>query len=501
VLHAALRAGRQRRLDGERELVRRDGEKRAVEESASPLRDASGAAIGGVLLLRDVSQAREQAQALTHAAQHDALTGLPNRVLFQDRLTQALATVARGNRGAVLYIALDKFKPINDSLGHPVGDKVLQEVAQRLRDCVREDDTVSRQGGDEFVLLLQRLADPRDAARVAEKLIRSVQEPILHDGHELRVGASVGISLFPQDAREARTLMKQADTALYHVKETGRGRYSYFTDLMGERAEARMRTENDLRLALAADDFVIDYQPVVDARTGAFSSVEALLRWRRMDGTVLLPEVFLGVAEETGLILQMDEWVLGKACQQNAAWQQAGLPALPLSVNVSLARFDPARLLAQVDAALAAATLDPQWLEIEFRGEQLFALGEPARGLVADLRALGVKVAVDDVATSQASTSQLIDFGFDALKLDLAVVEALPENERARRIAEAVCRAGAALGCEVVAKGVESEAHRELLMRWGCTGLQGTLFSPPLASTAAGALLHGGGPASVARRA
>jgi EAL domain-containing protein (putative c-di-GMP-specific phosphodiesterase class I) len=328
-----------------------------------------------------------------------------------------------------------------------------------------------------------------------------VQQPILHDGHELRVGASVGISLFPQDAREARVLMKQADTALYHVKETGRGRYSYFTDLMGERAETRMRTENDLRLALAADDFVIDYQPVVAARTGAFSSVEALLRWRRMDGTVLLPEMFLGVAEETGLILQMDEWVLGKACLQNAAWQQAGLPALPVSVNVSLARFDPARLLAQVDAALAAATLEPRWLEIEFRGEQLFALGEPARALVADLRALGVKVAVDDVATSQASTSQLIDFGFDALKLDLAVVEALPENERARRIAEAVCRSGAALGCEVVAKGVETEAHRELLMRWGCTGLQGTLFSPPLASTAAGALLHGGDPRTLARRA
>ncbi len=238
-----------------------------------------------------------------------------------------------------------------------------------------------------------------------------------------------------------------------------------------------MRTENDLRLALAADDFVIDYQPVVDARTGAFSSVEALLRWRRMDGTVLLPEMFLGVAEETGLILQMDEWVLGKACLQNAAWQQAGLPRLPLSVNVSLARFDPARLLAQVDAALAAATLEPRWLEIEFRGEQLFALGEPARGLVADLRALGVKVAVDDVATSQASMAQLIDFGFDALKLDLAVVEALPEDERARRIAEAVCRTGSALGCQVIAKGVETDAHRELLARWGCTGLQGTLFS------------------------
>ncbi|AXK71609.1 EAL domain-containing protein [Lysobacter sp. TY2-98] len=490
VLRDALKSGQAMRREGERELVRRDGEQRVVEESASPLRDAHGRGIGGVLLLRDVSHAREQAQALAHMAQHDALTGLPNRVLFQDRLMQALATVGRGNRGAVLYIDLDKFKPINDTLGHPVGDKVLQEVAQRLRDCVREDDTVSRQGGDEFVLLLQRLADPRDAARVAEKLIRSVEQPIAFESHELRVGASVGISLFPQDSREARTLMKQADTALYHVKETGRGRYSYFTDLMGERAEVRMRTENDLRLALAAEDFVLDYQPVVNARTGNFSSIEALLRWRRADGTVLLPETFLAVAEETGLIIQIDEWVLGRACLQNAAWQQAGLPRLPLSVNVSLARFDAERLLAQVDAALTRATLDPQWLELEFRGDQLFALGEPARALVADLRAMGVKVAIDDIATTQASVSQLVDFGFDALKVDIAIVHALVDDERARRIAEAVCRTGFAMQCDVVAKGVETETHRELLARWGCGGLQGTLFSGPLSSTALAQLLQ-----------
>ncbi|WP_407909658.1 EAL domain-containing protein [Lysobacter claricitrinus] len=501
VLRDALKSGKAVRLEGERELVRRDGAQRVVEESASPLRDAQGRAIGGVLLLRDVSHAREQAQVLAHMAQHDSLTGLPNRVLFQDRLGQALAQVAQGKRGAVLYIDLDKFKPINDTLGHPVGDKVLQEVAQRLRECVREDDTVSRQGGDEFVLLLQRLADPRDAARVAEKLIRSVEQPIVVDGHELRVGASVGISLFPQDARDARTLMKQADTALYHVKDTGRGRYSYFTDLMGERAEARMRTENDLRLALAAEDFVLDYQPVVNTRTAKFTSVEALLRWRRADGTVLLPETFLSVAEETGLIIQIDEWVLGRACLQNAAWQQAGLPPLPLSVNVSLARFDPDRLLAQVDAALNAATLDPQWLEIEFRGEQLFALGEPARGLVADLRAMGVKVAVDDIATSQASVSQLVDFGFDALKLDLAVVDALIDHERARRVAEAICRTGLALQCEVVAKGVESDATRELLARWGCGSVQGTLFSPPLSSTALARLLQRTDPPTMARSA
>jgi diguanylate cyclase (GGDEF)-like protein/PAS domain S-box-containing protein len=501
VLRDVLRSGRATRLEGERELVRRDGSHRPIEESASPLYDRERRAIGAVLMFHDVTHVREQAQALSHMAQHDYLTGLPNRVLFQDRLTQALATVGQGGKGAVLYMDLDKFKPINDTLGHPVGDKVLQEVARRLRACVREDDTVSRQGGDEFVLLLVRLADPRDAARVAEKLIRSIEEPIEVDGHELRVGASVGISLFPQDGRDARTLMKQADTALYHVKESGRGRYSYFTYQMGEHADARMRMEHDLRLALMAEDFVLDYQPVVDARDGRFRAVEALLRWRRMDGTVLLPETFLSVAEETGLILQIDEWVMRKACLQTAAWQQAGLPHLPVSINVSLARFDAARLLAQLDAALGEATLDPKWLEVEFRGEQLFRLGPAGRALVEDLRAMGVKVAVDDAATSQASVAQLVDFGFDALKLDLAVVGALGEDERARRIAEAVCRTGTALDCPVIAKGVESEAHRDLLASWGCDGMQGALFFPPMASDLLPSMLDPSQPTSLARRA
>lgn len=501
VLREVLRTGRAARLEGERELVRRDGSLRPIEESASPLRDREGRPVGGVLMFHDISHVREQAQALSHMAQHDFLTGLPNRVLFQDRLTQALATVGQGGKGAVLYMDLDKFKPINDTLGHPVGDKVLQEVAKRLRTCVRDDDTVSRQGGDEFVLLLPRLADPRDAARVAEKLIRSIEEPIVVDGHELRVGASVGISLYPQDGRDARTLMKQADTALYHVKESGRGRYSYFTYLMGEHADARMRMEHDLRLALMAGDFVLDYQPVIDVSDGRFRAVEALLRWKRMDGSVLLPETFLSVAEETGLILQIDEWVMRKACLQNAAWQQAGLPHCPVSINVSLARFDATRLLSQIDAALSEATLDPQWLEVEFRGTQLFPLGEAGRGLVADLRAMGVKVAVDDVATSQASVVQLVDFGFDALKLDLSVVGALGDNERARRIAEAVCRTGVALHCPVIAKGVESEAHRDLLAGWGCQGMQGALFFPPMASDLLPSMLDPSQPTSLARRA
>lgn len=481
VLREVLRTGRPARLEGERELVRRDGTHRPIEESASPLYDRHQRAVGAVLMFHDVTHVREQAQALSHMAQHDFLTGLPNRVLFQDRLTQALATVGQGGRGAVLYMDLDKFKPINDTLGHPVGDKVLQEVARRLRDCVRADDTVSRQGGDEFVLLLVRLADPRDAARVAEKLIRSIAQPIVVDGKELHVGASVGISLFPQDGRDARMLMKAADTALYHVKETGRGRYSYFTDVMGERAEARMRMEHDLRLGLAHGDFVLDYQPVADAAGGAFGSVEALLRWRQADGSVVPPQGFLPVAEETGLVVQIDEWVLAEACRQNAEWQRAGLAPFTVSVNVSLARFDAERLLAQVDAALRDSGLASRWLELEFRGQQLFPQGDKGRALVAALRGRGVRVAVDDVGSGQASVAQLADYGFDALKLDLAFVEGLPDDPRARRIAQAICTMASALGYPVVAKGVESHAHAELLAQWGCDALQGAFVSPPVA--------------------
>ena len=468
------------RQHGDRLLLRRVGEPVAVTETAAPIHDRFGQATGAVLLLHDVSQARAQTQALAHQALHDHLTGLPNRLLLEDRLSQALTQMDRGSKGALLYLDLDHFKPINDRLGHPVGDRVLQEVASRLRAGVREDDTVSRQGGDEFVLLLVRLADPRDAARVAGKLIHAIEQPIHIDGHELSVSASIGIALLPQDGRDNGTLTKAADAALYHAKQGGRGRYSYFTDVMSASADERMRTEHDLRIALANGDFFLLWQPQVQLPKRRVDGVEALVRWRQHDGVVVVPEAFIPVAEETGLMVEIDEWVLREACAQNRRWQQLwqpqGLPPLPVSVNVSLARLDADRLLAHVAAVLRDTGLEPRWLEIEFKGAQLFAHGARGQALVAALKALGVRVAADDFGSGTASLGALTDFAFDTLKIDRDFVQTLVEQAPSRAVTAAVLGIGQAMGYRVIAKGVETDAQHEALLQLGCTGMQGTLF-------------------------
>ncbi|MBW3551403.1 MAG: EAL domain-containing protein, partial [Proteobacteria bacterium] len=460
-------------------LLRRDGKSAAVAESAAPMRDRFGQTSGGVVLLHDVSHSRAQAQTLTHQAQHDHLTGLPNRVLLHDRLSQALAQMERGYKGALLYLDLDRFKPINDRLGHPVGDKVLQEVARRLRECVREDDTVSRQGGDEFVLLLVRLADPRDAARVAGKLIEAIERPIVVDGHELGISASIGIALFPQDGNDTATVTRNADAALYHAKDGGRGRYSYFTDIMGASAEERMRTEHDLRIALSNGDFRLAWQAQVRLPGEGVCGVEALLRWRQCDGTMVLPEDFLQVAEETGLLVQIDEWVLREACRQNRQWQldrPCGMRPLPVSVNVSLARFDADRLLAHVGNVLRETGIEPQWLEIEFKGAQLFSHDGAGQALVAALKALGVRVAVDDFGSGQANLGALAQFGFDTLKIDRGFTGQVEDDVQARAVIRAVLGIGLAMGIRVIAKGVETQAQLDALVGLGCTGMQGRRF-------------------------
>ncbi|HSR64529.1 MAG TPA: EAL domain-containing protein, partial [Xanthomonadaceae bacterium] len=438
-------------------LLRRDGSSVPVQASAQPVCDAGGNVCGGLMAFRQVNEVRAMAQKMSHLAQHDYLTDLPNRVLLQDRLSQALATVDRGGKGALLFLDLDFFKQINDSIGHHAGDHVLKEIARRLKENVRADDTVSRQGGDEFVLLLVRLADPRDAARVAEKLIQSIEQPIDFEGQALRVSASIGIALFPQDARDTQTLMKQADTALYHAKESGRGRYSYFTGIMSAKAEQRLRVEHDLRFALANQDFFLAYQPKVTLPDGRITGIEALVRWRRCDtGEVVPPAEFIPIAEETGLITQIDEWVMREACRQNMAWQAAGLPAVPVSVNVSLARFDPDRLLAHVEDVLAASGMAPRWLEIEFTEGEMFHNLERAQALIAQLKALGVQVAIDDFGTGYSGLSYLMRYRFDVLKIDRSFVQGLPDDPRNTAIVQAIVAMARALDYRVVAEGVET---------------------------------------------
>ncbi|GHA70596.1 EAL domain-containing protein [Cognatilysobacter bugurensis] len=497
-MRQAIKDGVISRAQDDRAVLDRDDKQHPIEDSASPVRDRHGVVVGGVMLLHDVSQARALANRLSHMAQHDALTKLPNRVLLQDRLSQAVAAIPRGGKGALLYLDLDFFKHINDSLGHPAGDHVLQEVAQRLVAGVRDDDTVSRQGGDEFVLLLNRLADPRDAARVAEKLIRSIEEPIPYQGQDLHVSASIGIALFPQDGRDVPTVMKQADTALYSAKEAGRCRYSYFTDVMSERAEARMRTEHDLRIALGNEDFRLYYQPRVDQRDRRVIGFEALLRWQRPDGRVVAPDEFLEVAEQTGLIVQIDEWVMHEACRQGREWHAMGLPIVPISVNISLARFDPERLVNHVRSVLQETGADARSLEIEFIESQMFAQQDRGQQVIAELKQLGVQVAVDDFGRGFSSLNYLVQYKFDTLKIDRTFVSGLPDPKHLA-IVQAIVAMGQALDYRVVAEGVETHEQADILASFGCTEMQGFLFSRPLPAEQLPALLRDGLPADFRR--
>jgi diguanylate cyclase (GGDEF)-like protein/PAS domain S-box-containing protein len=479
-------------LQADSALVRRDGMRSPVEDSAAPIRDRHGKVIGGVMVFHDVSESRAMALKMSHMAQHDCLTDLPNRVLLQDRLSQALTAISRGGGGALLFMDLDHFKRINDTLGHEGGDEVLQLLARRLADVVRPDDTVSRQGGDEFVLLLPRLADPHGAARVAEKAIAAIEQPIQLKGRTLHISASVGIALFPQDAADAKTLIKQADTALYHAKRAGRGRFHYFTDAMSSKAEQRMQVEHDLRKAIQNGDLFLAYQPKVRAPGGQIIGMEALVRWRRADtGEIVSPAVFIPVAEESGLIVNLDQWVMYEACRQNSAWQQAGLPRVPVSVNVSLARLDAERLVRQVRSTLAATGLAPEWLDIEFTETQMFSHPESAQQLVEQLREIGTQVTMDDFGTGFSSLSYVARYRFDALKIDQSFVRGLPGDVKHVAIVKAIVSMARALEYRVVAEGVETRAQADTLLQLGCSEMQGYLYSRPIPADEFSVLLRG----------
>ncbi|MDB6164727.1 MAG: hypothetical protein JWL98_2159, partial [Xanthomonadaceae bacterium] len=481
-LRIAMREDRTVALHSDTALLRLDGGETAIEDSAAPIHDSEGNVVGGVMVFRDVTELRAMATKMSHLAQHDYLTDLPNRVLLHDRLSHALASAAVGfgTAGAVLFLDLDQFKTINDSLGHQVGDRVLQEVSRRLLTAVRDDDTVSRQGGDEFVVLLERLGDPRDAARVAQKILQAMRPPIEAEGHVLHTSLSIGIALFPQDSADAQSLLMQADTALYHAKRAGRDRFSYFSNSMSEKAASRLQMENDLRDALRDGELSLVYQPKVMRPDEHITGMEALVRWHRRDGSLVMPADFIPVAEESGLITQLDEWVMHEACRQNKAWQDAGLPRLPISVNVSLARFAPERLLAHVDEALSRSGLESCHLQIEFTESQMFADEAQAQVLLQGLQGLGVRIALDDFGTGYSSLRYLLQYRFHTLKIDRSFVCGLPQDDKQAAVVRAIVAMAHALQADVVAEGVETIAQAEALGLQGCMEVQGFLYSHPV---------------------
>ena len=404
-------------------LIRRDGFETAIEDSASPIHDRGGQMIGAVIVFHDVSAARALSRQVTHLAQHDFLTDLPNRLLLHDRLTQAIAMAHRhGHHLAVLFLDLDRFKHVNDSLGHVIGDALLQSVAGRLVTCVRSSDTVSRQGGDEFVVLLSEIEHADDAAASAQKIIAALVAP--HDvaHHHLHVTATIGISIYPDDGPDAETLINCADTAMYHAKEDGRNNYQFFERDMNARAVERQWIEAGLHRALARCEFVLHYQPKIDLATGAMTGAEALIRWVHPERGLMFPADFVPIAEDCGLIVPIGQWVVREACRQTRAWINEGRRPMAVAVNISAVEFRDPRFLENVRTSLNDSRLDARYLELELTESSLIQHIESSALALQALKAMGVQVAIDDFGTGYSSLSYLRQFPFDALKVDQSFV-------------------------------------------------------------------------------
>jgi diguanylate cyclase (GGDEF)-like protein/PAS domain S-box-containing protein len=474
-------------------LVRRDGFEFGIENTVAPVHAPDGSISGAIVAFHDVSATRARSLEMSHLAQHDSLTDLPNRVLFNDRLTQAISLAERqGNQLAVMFVDLDHFKRINDSLGHGVGDKLLQSVARRLMACVRRTDTVSRLGGDEFVILLSQVEHEQDAAFSAQKILRSLSVPHHIDNKSLDINVSIGMSTYPTDGRDAESLMNNADTAMYEAKQHGRNNYQFFRGEMHARVAERQLLEADLRYALGRNEFLLHYQPKINLQTGQITGVEALIRWAHPQRGIVYPGKFVPIAEECGLILPMGRWVLLEACRQARAWSDAGLGVVPLAVNVSACEFRDRDFISGVRAVLIATGVEPPNLELELTETVLMQDAESTVRTLAALKAMGVLLAIDDFGTGYSSFTYLRRFPVDALKIHQSFVQEISEDPEDATIVSAMINIGKSLKQRVIAEGVETQAQMKFLQRHGCGEAQGYYFSRPVAAAQAGKLLQAG---------
>ena len=456
-------------------LARAHGElERRVEERTAELSAANAK------LQEEVFERLQAEQRVWHLAHHDALTGLPNRALLHDRLQQTLAQAARGHgRVAVMFLDLDRFKVINDTLGHDVGDELLKEVAQRLRDAVRAVDTVARMGGDEFVIVLQEIADVEDAARVAEKIIAAFVPLVKIGKHELRASTSIGIGLYPEDGDAAYGLMKCADTAMYNAKRSGRNQFHFFSARQSAAAQRQMHIEKRLVTALEQGQLSLVYQPLVDYGKRAVYGMEALLRWHDPAVGDIDPAAFLPVAEETDLILPIGEWVLLNAMRQNRLWQEAGKPLLPVSINLSPRQFRHRNLVGSLRAILAETGQPARLLELEITEAALAHDVEAARTRIEEIAALGVRLTIDNFGTGVANLVALRRLPISRLKIDRRFVGALPADRDAQAVVAASIGLARGLELAIAAAGVETVAQRDALLALGCQRFQGHLFARP----------------------
>jgi diguanylate cyclase (GGDEF)-like protein/PAS domain S-box-containing protein len=461
-------------------LINPNGAEVAIEDSVAPIHDRRGRVTGAVIVFHDVTVARAVSMQMAHSAQHDALTDLPNRLLMNDRLSQAIESARRHHRRlAVLFLDVDRFKHINDSLGHDVGDQLLRSVARQLIRTVRASDTVSRQGGDELVVVLPEIEHAADAAVIADKLLAATAEAHHVGGHELHITVSIGISVYPDDGTDATTLLKNADIAMYQAKENGRGRHQFFQPDMKVRVVERQSIEQALRRAIARHEFILHYQPRIQLQTGEMLGVEALIRWRHPDRGLLQPIEFVSIAEDCGLIVPIGQWVLDEACRQSRTWQDRGLPPMCMAVNVSAAEFHSAEFVDVVHRTLEQTRLSPRYLELEMTESVLMAHGDSTLRTLRELKRLGVELALDDFGSGYSNLSYLKEFPIDALNVDGSFIREISDDHGAP-IVRAIISMAKSLNQRIVAEGIETAEQLSFLRAQDCSEGQGYFLGQPL---------------------
>ncbi|MGA9465004.1 MAG: EAL domain-containing protein [Terracidiphilus sp.] len=468
-----------------------DGSETWSVTSKVPFRNRKGQVIGTMGFAHNITGNRQAEQRIRHMSLHDSLTGLSNRILLEDRLSQAIAFAERNQKHvAVLLLDLDRFKDVNDSFGHSVGDRLLQLVAARLKACLRETDTVARLAGDEFVIALPMTDHLEGIEQVAKKILESLSRPFDVPGHELQLSGSMGICQFPEDGNNSEELLQFADVAMYEAKQRGRGRYCFFSPTLTEAARRRQKLESDLLQASARDEFVVHYQPIVATDSDRITGMEALLRWRHPEQGLLSPAQFIPKLEELGLIVEVGRWVLRTACRQAAEWQRNGFLPIRVAVNVSSQQFYQGNIVDTVATVLRETKLDPKYLELELTESQTLDDSEATINIMLSLKRLGVSLSLDDFGTGWSSLSYLRHFPIDRIKIDRSFVNDLLTQPAAEEVVNTILTLSRNLGIVCIAEGVETREQQDYFKKQKCAEMQGFYFSRPLAALDATALIR-----------
>ena len=465
------------------QLVKKSKEIIDADMSFSLLRDEKGTLIGTIAYAQDITLRKQAQIALHHQAYHDALTGLPNRILFNDRLEQGMQKAKRNHTIlALLFLDLDQFKEINDSLGHNIGDKVLKIVAQRFIKIIREEDSIARLGGDEFTVLVQDLKIGEDASLIAQKILEVLSKAILVDEHELYVSCSIGISLYPNDGTSSQDLLKYADAAMYKAKEEGRNNFQFYLSEMTKLAFEKVVIESSLRAALANEDFMVYYQPQVNGRTDKLIGMEALVRWNHAVMGIVSPDKFIPIAESSGLIVDLDRFVMKTAMTQIAQWYKDGLNPGVLALNLAVKQLQKKDFIPMFEKMMQETGCRSQWIELEVTEGQIMTNPQEGIKILNKISNIGIELAVDDFGTGYSSLAYLKKLPIDKLKIDKSFVNDLPYDEEDVGIAKAVIALSKSLNLKVIAEGVETQKQKEFLVQNGCENIQGYFYAKPMSA-------------------